>query len=811
MRGAGNGEEEIGQFKARWAVPVSLGLVSFSVIAFQLVIMRLLSISQWHHFAYMVISMAMLGFGAAGTVLSLFRRALTRRYTTLVPLLYVLTGATIPLAVRVAAAAGNFDTFLLFFDQAQITLLVISYLAYAFPFFCAGLAVTLAFACEVRRIARLYFANLVGSGVGALSIIALLWVLPLERQAPVIALLPLAAGWITLPGPGRPRRLVAALACVAVLSIAAGLIRPVEIRPSQYKAVSSALQLPDVETVHRSDTPYGRIEVLSSPAQRFTAGFSLFFREEPPVRDVMFVDGNYYGTLLGRGLTASSRHILDTTTQALPYAVRPPARALVLGAATGTAVSHALSQGAAAVSAVEPNRRALHLLTEENPDWIDALYQDPRVRLYGESSRSYLSGSSSGGYDLIVTPVLGAFGGETGVTSLSERYDLTLESFEQMWELLEPEGMIACTVWADTPPRVLLRVLATWRALLAGQGIAEAERHIAAVRSWATVTVILSRCTLDGDELEAVRSFASGLGFDPLILPGLEAGERDRYNRLPDTELFDAVDTLVKGDPESLYRDHLFDVAPVVDDRPFFSRFIKVSQLRRLADIYGVRTVPYLELGTVLAGVTFLQIAAAAALLVVAPLLTLGWKSKGRGITFLIFSGLGIGFMFFEIVLIQHLVLYLGQPVYATAAVLAVLLVASGVGSLLSRRIRGKRYALAVVGVLIAALIGLYALLLMPVVKLTIAWPPAVKLPIMFLLLATPALGMGMMFPLALGRLSVSNPIHIPWACAIDSALSVTATAAATLLALGAGFASVLAVSAAAYLVSALVSLRLRR
>jgi hypothetical protein len=213
----------------------------------------------------------------------------------------------------------------------------------------------------------------------------------------------------------------------------------------------------------------------------------------------------------------------------------------------------------------------------------------------------------------------------------------------------------------------------------------------------------------------------------------------------------------------------------------------------------------------VLATVTLLQIALVAVILIVLPLFRVGWQGTRRRWTLLYFSGTGIGFMFFEIVLIQKLVLTLGQPVYATAAVLATLLVCSGAGSLASSRVSATRRNLMVTGLAIAGLVLLYAHLLMPALDLSMRWPPGAKAAAVFLLLAPPAFLMGMMFPLGLRRLARSDETHIPWACGIDSCLSVSATALATLIALGAGFAFVMQGAAAAYVVVALAGLRLGR
>jgi hypothetical protein len=160
-------------------------------------------------------------------------------------------------------------------------------------------------------------------------------------------------------------------------------------------------------------------------------------------------------------------------------------------------------------------------------------------------------------------------------------------------------------------------------------------------------------------------------------------------------------------------------------------------------------------------------------------------------------------------VLMQRLVLYLGHPIYAAAAVLTVLLAGAGGGSLLSSRLAPTRRTLAVLGLSSAALIALYAVTLAPVLALSMGWPLAARAGTVLILVAPAALVMGTLFPLGLRRLAAGHDTHIPWACGIDSSLSVAAAAGAPLLATQAGFAAVLAVAAAAYLFVALAGPRL--
>ena len=788
-------------------LPLAVGLTSAAVIAFQLVIMQLLSIAQWHHFAYMVISMALLGFGAAGTLLALFRTQFERHYATLLPALFAGCALAMAATAWLVGLAGDFDAFLLFFDAGQFGLLAFSYLAWSLPFFCAGLAITLAFHCEVQRIGVLYCANMAGSGAGALLVIGLLWLVPAERLAGLLALLPLAAAWLAQPA-GRSSR-IAATAGLAILAVAlASLAWPAMPSPSQYKDISAALLLPGAEITHTVSSPHGRLEVVQADALRFAPSLSLNFRGEPPTRPVVFSDGDYLGTLLGPGM-AGERHLLDHTTRALPYALRRPARVVVLEAATGTEVSLALAQGATEVHAVEPNRQLNRLLRDHHPEWLDGLYLDPRVALQGSSARAWLARPATPELDLVVLPVLGSFGGSSGEQALREHYHLTLEAFSRMWELLSPDGLIAVTLWHEEPPRAILRLLSSWRAVLATQDAGTPLEHVVAVRSWGTTTLLLGKRPFDAADRAGLRTFAADWGFDPLILADLESRERDHFNRITDPLLFAAIDTLLDGDARQFLRDYPFDLRPATDDRPFFARFMQWHRLGELRATFGLRQLPYLELGFVLAGVTLVQITLAAVALIVLPLARSGWQGTRRRWTLLYFSSLGLGFMSLEIVLIHRMLLYLDQPVYATGAVLATLLVASGAGSLASARLAADARHLAGTGLAVAGLVMLYSLGLSLLLAASMGWPLALKAVAAAVLLAPPAFFMGMMFPLGLRRLAGREAPQVPWACAIDSCLSVAATAIATLIALDAGFQAVMWLAGLAYLVAALSGPRL--
>lgn len=827
-------------------LPISVGITSMAVIAFQLVIVQLLSISQWHHFAYMVISMAMLGFGAAGTVLALFRQWFRENSERVLPVIYLLCGVSMALSGRMIGVFGDFDTFLLFFDRMQIVLMVFTYLIYCLPFFFGGLAITLIFYTEITGIGRYYFFNLAGSGLGAVLVVALLWIVPATLLPALLSFLPLTAAWLVMSQTSPVRSYVLA----GVLLTIATLFFPARPGVSEYKDIYAALQLPGAEIIHEQSSPYGLMQVVHAPAQRFAPSLSLQYRGDPPVRNVVFNNGDYFGTLLGHGAgTPAGNHILDYTTRGLPYFLRPVEEVLVLNARTGNDVSHALHHGARRIAAVESNRPVNNLLTTRHPEWIDSIYHRDEVSLHRSAVRSWLTATArtDDTYDLIVLPVIGTFGGSSGIDAISEHYELTYQAFEIMWDRLEENGMISVTAWADYPVRAPLKLLATWRKLL-DEKLAQDERyahslngsageippemeidaeeaeedtvsvsepeviemdpeiirdHIVAIRSWGTITFLVSPTPFTEDERRKLRSYASGLSFDPLLLADLERGERDYYGFVEDRRFFNYIDTVMAGSRIDFFDYYPFDVRPTPDNRPFFTNYMSFWKLRELSHLFGREKLPYIELGYVVVVVALFQIVITALVLIILPLFRVGHKNTLRRWTFFYFAGIGLGFMFFEIVLIQKMILYLGEPVYAMAIVLTVLLISSGMGSFYSSRLEPTSKVKVVVGCIIVLMIVLYNAFLMSLLTLTIGLPAIIKVVFVFAILGLPAFFMGMMFPLGLRRLLKSNETQIPWACGVDSCLSVSATVLAMLFALEYGYVVVMGLAALSYGMSA--------
>ncbi|MBE0558296.1 MAG: spermidine synthase-like protein, partial [Proteobacteria bacterium] len=396
--------------------------------------------------------------------------------------------------------------------------------------------------------------------------------------------------------------------------------------------------------------------------------------------------------------------------------------------------------------AVESHPVILSLLGGELAKETGDLLRHPAVSVRNLSSRTFLARDKEQ-YDLILLPTLDAFGGTSGLHAVREDYLLTREAIRQLWRKLAPGGAIGVTSWMDYPLRHPLKIVATLAEALEAEGVADRRDHLAAVRGWGTITILAKKTALTETDAENIRRFCRELRFDPAILPGLRPEERMRSNALQDERLFLYLEELLTPSRERFIADYAFNIEPATDDRPYFSQFLRWQSIPELLRLYGGRTFPFLEAGYLLVLMTLLQVAVAAVILILLPLRFLGIGGMSRLGTLLYFSGLGIGYMFVEIVLIQRFFLYLGNPLYAAAAVISGMLLCSGIGSLLSTHlIKTRRHALALFAVIVLMIL-LYALFLTPLLVSTIAVPQAGRAVLALLIIAPAAFVMGMPFP----------------------------------------------------------------
>ncbi len=725
---------------------------------------------------------------------------MVERQEQLLPFLLCLSAMALAGSLGLTQALlGGFDSLLLFVDPGEILRLAAVAFLLMLPFFFGALAIGLIFTIETERIGSYYFANMFGSGLGSiLGLVGLSLLLP-QQVPPLCALLALAAGAVLLT---RTRRAVHIGMLIGLVLVATVMFEPAELHLSQYKDLNRTLDLPEATIVAHRPAAAGQVHIVSSPVLRSAAGVSLNWSGPMPNTRAVFVNGDMVGYLPHLPETGTPR---DASTYALPYALRTPHKVLVLNAATGADVAQALGRGAGMVVAVEPHGPLTEALTTNAPKNFGQLIADPRVSWQTVAPRTWLARDRQS-YDLIILPDVGGFGGNAGLFALNEQPLLTREALQLAWQKLTPQGLLTVTSWVDYPVRNPVRLLASLVETLAAEGVANPNDYIAAVRSWGTITFCLKRTPFTTDELDSIRTFATRWAFDPALLPDLRQEERQIYNRLQDDSLFALFDAILDDGRESLYRDYAFRIWPVSDNQPFFSQFLRWNRLGSMTELYSQHTLPFLELGMLVAVLAALILTVLAALLIILPLTRLPREGRHGWKTLLYFGGLGLGYMWVELAMIHRFVFYLGQPVYAAALVVGIMLAGSAIGSALTGRftnLRPWRWSAVVSGTLV-----FYALLLAPLLRATLSLPLPGRIILAILVLIPPAVVMGMPFPLGLRLLNQIHSAEVPWAWGINGCFSVVGAAMATLIAVEVGYSLLLVLAAGAYLVSMVVRFR---
>ncbi|MEN8107302.1 MAG: SAM-dependent methyltransferase [Pseudomonadota bacterium] len=791
---------------------LSVALVSTAALAYEILLMRLFSISQWHHFAWMIISLALLGYGASGTFISLARRGLLPRFNTVYPLNLGLFGIA-AIGCYSLAQQIPFNAEEILWDWHQSLYLLAVYLLHALPFFFAANAIALTLTRFPHAVSLTYAADLTGAGLGSAMIIALLFLLLPQTALKAIALAGLLAMLIAAAELRLARRRawqVTALSGIALLMVLPTQWLEPQISP--YKGLSQALRVTGTEIIDTRSSPLGLVSVIASPVipLRHAPGLSLMSRTPIPEQIGIFTDGDAL-TTIDRNPGQARLDYLDMQTSALPYYLSTIDQVLVLGAGGGHAVQQAHNHAAPHIDAVELNAQLVELVATDYAAYAGHLYERQGIHIHTGEARGFLTRSTRQ-YDLIQLGQLDAWSASgAGLYASNESYIYTVEALQTYLQHLTADGYLVLSRWIRLPPRDNLKLLATAIQALRASGIAEPGRHLVLVRGWQTATLLVKRSPLTAVEITRLKSFSQSRSFDLAWFPGMQPDEANRFNILAQPYYFQAAQALLGDDSDRFINDYKFNISPATDNRPYYFNFFRWGVLAEILSLRGQGGMPLLDAGYLVLVATLLQAVVISLLLIVLPLLGLGRDTStsrpavSHSRTVLYFFTIGIAFLFIEIAFIQRFILFLHHPLYAVSVVLTAFLLFAGLGSAwTSRQPAGnRRIVLAVSGI---ALLGtLYLVVLGPLFDLLMPLHISLRIPVSILLIAPLAFCMGMPFPLGLMRLADAGPQLTPWAWGINGCASVLSAVLAALLAIQFGFMTVIVVALLLYIFAAVV------
>jgi hypothetical protein len=785
-------------------------LAAWATLFAQVAVHRIVSAKMLNNFAFFVLSLTMLGFAASGAWLSRHPERWRDPLGEVIGVGAALFGLGLVAATAVLYPAPAVEdwggTSRIGFLVAFLSCVPLG-LLYAVAFAGSGLVLGALLSSPALPTRRLYGLDLVGSAVGAFAVIPAVTALGAERAAVVAGGVLLAGAFLLAPPRGRSGR---ALAALTALALTLALVAPSAIFRMRYARDSflGRAQAGDAEYVleHVAWDPIARIEVSRVPAPdpETSAWPSLFgtdrgllsrFRRVVTQNNNAFTYAPEYGgdpaTLEGLGETVYAA--------AYPASLVPKPRVLVVGVGGGMDVLTALRFDAASVTGVEVNRATLEILRRTYREYFRRWVEDPRVRLVHEEGRHFLA-SQKDLYDVIQLSGVDSVSGTPGAAHVfSESYLYTAEALDLYLSRLTPGGVLNVMRPESTPPREMLRLLATVVESLRRRGVDRPAEHVMVVvdRGGTFVAVLAQPRPFAGEQVRRVAAWAGSSPYLHLAAaPGFAPPAPSAYAVL--------LATPTARDLDAGLRRYPWDVRPVTDDRPFFFRTSRWSHLWPRA---GVETgAPIMELGLL----TLLGISAAAALaFVYLPLRDLrrqGETGAARLVAF--FGALGLGYMAVEMALIQKFGLLLGHPNLALSVVLASLLLATGVGSLLSARVvsalggslRFVSYALCCV--LLAEL-----LLAFPRLSLWMALPLAGRVGLVAALVAPIGLLLGTYFPTGLERLKQVSPGLVPWAWGLNGMASVVAPILAVAVSMTAGISVLVLASLPVYLLAGFAEL----
>jgi spermidine synthase len=756
---------------------LGLALCSFAALLLELALTRLFSVVLFYHFAFLAISIALLGLGAGGVFAYLYRSRLEVIGTPhLAARLCFLNSVLVPIVLEIVLHVPVS----LEVTGKNFLRLSAMYLAAAIPFFLTGLLFSVVFAREPELIPRMYAADLCGGALACLAIVPLLNRLG-GPNAIICAGVALAIATIVWSESHRVRKAAGLLALILAVLIAAnhsgrlidvvyakGMFRdPSWVEFARWNAIS-------------------RVEVD---------------RQGPAKAIVIDADASTYimNADVSKWHETEWERDLMSAPPALANVLRPRGNFAIIGPGGGVDVLRAVANGSLSVTGIEINPIiATTIMRERYADYSQHLYDRPDVHVHVSDGRSYLR-STPEKFDVVQMTLVDTWASTAaGAFALSENNLYTVEAFREYFEHLNPDGMIAITRWEFRHPREALRVVSVAMEALHRLGVANpAQNFIVASQGELNAdgipVVVLAKKTpfTAAEESAVAEHIARYPQLHALYLPS-HSGQNP------------FSDLIASNDPYAFARTYAYNIAPVTDNAPFFFFTLKASQI--LGEQGLRKGIDWkVNLGVLVLLLVLIISVCAVLLFLILPLALRAGPLRQVPLPLLYFVAIGLGYILVEITFIQRFVLFLGNPTYALTVVIFLLLLSSGVGSLTSRLwLPQPRMGWMPLVLVIATLLS-YVLFLPGRLAGLVGLPFTSRLLISGLLLVPLGFVMGMPFPTGLRALSppetaapaIDNTVE--WAWAMNAAASVLGSVLAMVIAIQFGLTVTLACGAIAY------------
>lgn len=791
---------------------VVLFLLSFTVLMLEICLTRIFSVLSWHHFAYLIISLALLGFGAAGSYISVSKNVPEEKNTdTPLAKFASLFALTLIAAIFLLTKIRFYPTDIITRnDYSNAISLLILYILMGIPFFFAGVCICRLVALAGDKVNLFYFADLAGAGSGALMS---LFVINYIGAVGGIFLGASLAALSALILAFEATRLQRFLHVSTILGAFAFSMLAVftDFLPLYYPP-SKDLFRDEHKIVYSKWHITGKIDITSpeSAYVSFGGALSRRYRDNPPVVRGIYQDGAAPTGIMAMSDRPETSSILGEYLQGIPYVVQPAQKVLVIGVGGGIDALIALYSGSSDVLGVDLNPIIVNAVERKYRDECTSLWLDDRFRIIVSEGRHFLSRNTEK-FDVIQLSGVDTYTAlSSGAYALAENFLYTTEAMAAYWAHLTEYGILSFSRWLFEPPRESLRLVTTQLHMLDTLGIEDPPSHFVVVAGpayynrppWAEV--LLKRTSFTKDQIGEIQQWATERQFDVLYDPFTKR-----------SNAFDGIIRANQADRVKMIADYRFNISPTTDDDPFFFQFYRWKSVLEmtgardgLADSKGGYSMTRIPLGFIILAFSLFQMMLLSIIFIIAPLCVhrrLHISRPGRFGVFLYFAALGLAFISIEIALLQKYSVFVGGPVYSMAVTLASMLFFSGLGSFIARNFKvSLGRSLVIILVLVVVLVFVQLWIHNLIVDRLLFLNHPVRCLVTILAIAPLALVMGMPFPTGLRIIQRTDPAARPWAWAVNSFATVIGSIVCVLLSIHFGFTVTIITGAVVYLVGGL-------
>lgn len=781
-------------------------ITAFITLGTQILVHRIITAKLLNNYAFLVISLTMLGFAFSGAILSrrlkLFLDNLNDAVSVCVSsfvISLVFSGALfyhIPLGTQIVSSRLQF--------LQNFTSYMLLALLFAVPFAFCGFILGALLSLKKFPTNRIYFFDLLGSSIGAMIILPALILLGVEANILLLLWVFLIVSTILFP-PTRvmPRWIGYGTFLFLILS-------------SFFHANLFKMSYPEGSMLSRSTIehiawdPIARIEVLKEPENvlhpdtfRFPCliggdmEFIRQFKKSITQNNFAFTFAIEYN-----GDVNTLKGIRETIYSAayIPDSVSNP-RAVIIGVGGGFDILTALYYRASEITGVEINAATIKILNDTYKDYFNNWVSNPKVNLVHEEGRHFLSQTDKK-YDIIQLSGVDSYAGTAALANIfSESYLYTEEAMSLFFSRLSENGIINMMrlEFGYYAPREMFRALTTAVGVLRKKGIQNPAEHIVMLTSSEGhyTAMLIKKSPFNHKEISRLRDWASGNKyFNISACPGMDEKHAFAYQRF-----------LSLGNPimeKRVILNYPFNVVPAVDDKPFFFRHSYWWHLFAKDPIIR-GSIPVLEYSLI---VLFLLIGFASVLCIYMPLRGLIKATrKHRDVKRygIVVALIGIGFMVIEISLMQKYGLFLGHPNYAISVVLASLLFSTGIGSIYCRSILLKLGKIRYVSYILVLTVVAVHFFVLPHLLSFISISFILKIILVFFLIFPIGICLGVFMPATLDRLKEIDASFVPWAWGVNGIFSVISPIICIGLSVTFGFSFVLFCSLPIYLAAGMI------